>query len=125
MPYVIAAPETKPVTQTFLINNTRVEVTVVRTVDRVTIDQVVLNMPLNHPAGISIEIYWSLGYMDGAVLIPVEQGHATLDAASAGSKLFDAMGAPAVSGMSHYADFKGALYGLLTELSLIPAGVVV
>jgi hypothetical protein len=123
MPYVIADPETKPVTQTLLINTARVEVTAERTVDHVTIDQVVLNMPLNNPAGISIDVYWSIGYMDGPVLVPVEQGHAHLDAASAGNKLFEAMAAPATA-TSHYADFKGALYGLLQALHLIPAGAI-
>jgi hypothetical protein len=74
--------------------------------------------------GISIEVYWSLGYLDGAAFVPVEQGHATLDAASAGALLFNVMGAPVTEGTSHYADFKGALYGILEAMHLIPPGTV-
>lgn len=125
MPYIITNPETKVVTQTLVIDNAHISVSKERTVDHVTIDQVTLDMPLNNPAGISIHVCWTVGYMDGDVLFPVEQGQARLDKATAGAALFSAMGAPVTADASHYSDFKGALYGLLLAKGLIPDGTIV
>jgi len=126
MPYVITTPETKSITQTLRINNAWVDVTSTRTIDHVTIDNVILTMPLNNPTGISIEVSWSIGYMESSVFFPVEQKQTKIDSSTGDSNaLFSAMMSKVTSDISHYADFKNALYGLLDTLDMIPNGTVI
>jgi len=125
MPYVITEPETKTITQTLRINNNFVDVAATRTVDHVSIDDFNVHMPLNNPAGIAIEVWWSLCYLDGTVLFPVQQEHTRLDVPTAGQPLLDAMNAPVPPGMSVYGATKVALYNLLEALGKIPAGDIV
>ena len=125
MPFIITSPETKTITQKYVITNPTndniVEVSAVRTIDRVNIEHIITNMPINNPTGVSMTVKWSIGYMDGAVFFPTEMGYVEL----AGEALLAKMVEPVIPGGTHYSDHKAALYELLIELGHIPAGTVV
>ena len=121
MPFIITGAVPETVTQTFVIENDRVEVQATRTVDRVNIEHIIINMPPNNAAGVSITVKWSMGYQDSAVFFSTRRGTAEF----AGDSLLQAMMAPVTPDISHYADFKGAIYGLLIASGHIPAGTVV
>jgi hypothetical protein len=121
MPFIITAPETKTISQQYLLGTEVQVVNAVRTVDRVNIEHVKINMPINNPTGVSISVTWSIGYMDGAVFFPTERGSAEL----AGESLLAKMSEAVTPADSHYADFKGALYAVLVSLGHVPAGTVV
>jgi hypothetical protein len=125
MPFIITDPETKTITQRYVITNPTnddvVEVSAVRTIDRVNIEHIITSMPINNPTGVSMTVKWSIGYMDGAVFFPTERGSAEL----AGEALLAKMVEPVIPGATHYSDHKTALYELLVALGHIPAGSIV
>lgn len=120
MPYTITSPETKDITQKILIDNDSiVEVTKSRTLDTVQIEESAFMTPINNPTGVRAIIKWSIGYNDGGVFFPVQRGTNEF----AGSTILTAMTQPA-TGQTHYADLKVALYSLLADNGVIPAGVI-
>jgi hypothetical protein len=123
MPFIITSPETKNVTQKYLIDNQITEVTKSRTIDHVNIEHIEVRMPINNATGIGMSVIWSLGYMDGSTFFPTERGTAELAGEALIAKMMEAV--YATNGNTHYTDFKGALYSLLVQLNFIPAGAIV
>jgi len=121
MPFIITAPETKTISQQYVLGTEVQVVNATRTIDRVNIEHIITSMPINNPTGVSMTVKWALGYMDGAVFFPTERGSAEL----AGEALLAKMVEPVIPGATHYGDHKAALYELLIELGHIPAGTVV
>jgi len=123
MPFIITNPETKNVTQKYLIDDQITEVTKSRTIDHVNIEYIEIKMPINNTTGISMSVGWSLGYLDGSTFFPTERGSAELAGDSLIAKMMEAV--YVFNGNTHYTDFKSALYSLLMQLNYIPAGSVV
>lgn len=120
MPFIITSPETKTITQKYMIDTEIVEVSATRTIDHVSIENINTKMPINNPTGVNMWVQWAIGYMDGIVFFPTERGSVEL----AGESLLVAMMQPVFSGGTHYSDHKKAIYELLVQLGHIPSGTI-
>jgi hypothetical protein len=95
--------------------------TVNKTLDTLHIHELRIKLDPNNSDGLAVDVYWTEGYMTdgGTVYNPVVSHHETLQ----GQDVIDKVNAN-TGGDSLYDEVKDAVWDLLKDRSLVPAGAV-
>jgi hypothetical protein len=111
MPFIVNTPDTVPV---------KVESVTDKTIDSYYIKTITISLAPGNSAAIVFNVVWSKGYTDQGKFTAIESTTSMLS----GSSLLTKMSEQVVNGLSHYDDFKKAIWELLQSEGIVPPGVI-